>query len=432
MVNTVPYVVHTIPYRDRNLCLLMLAPILSLKRSSCPRCSNSSRTRFLQVLLVWGYYVVGAFQSSNAIAPSVSLYARRMVGNSDYLEDANNDSGTREAQRYRSRTGRPERDRPTQALEELISLNDPSGSPKIVVLGASGKIGRRVVKKFLEIENSDDMLVVGVVRNYDKAIHVLYDDLVLAKPKKGPRLQIIEGDLVPQEDLPATSRFDDDDEEEEQWKLRAKSASSFYGNKVEDYDNRHLLPDANEALEEAIKDASIIISCVGDVRKMNLWSDAIARPFLRLLKKDVSGWCRDKSHPFYVHYATTRKALGYAEREQIRRQASLVADAEAQGVDPSNVQAPRVRFLRISDNSVAQPPWHFIPLVTNTMHSMVFRYQEMAENLLSRSELVDSVVIRPGDLVDDERVRFMLRFTLCPTIFPLTSSPLPFLSVQKS
>ena len=304
-----------------------------------------------------------------------------------------------ESQRYRQ----PERERPTKALEELISLDNPSGSPKIVVLGASGRVGRRVVQKLLEMDD-DNMLVVGFVRSYDKAIHVLYDDLVLARPKKGPRLQIVEGDLVPIEELPASSYSGVDEEEEEDWRARAKSASSFFGTKMKDYDNRHLLPDINEVLEEAIRDASIIISCVGDVRKTNLWKDAIQRPFVRLLGQDVSRWCSDRTHPYFVHFSTTRKALGYAEREQIRREASLKASAEAQGMDTTDLHVPRLRFVRISDNSVSQPPWQFIPLVTNMLHSMVFKYQEMAENLLLQSSLVDSVIIRPGDLVDDERV----------------------------
>jgi hypothetical protein len=41
--------------------------------------------------------------------------------------------------------------------------------------------------------------------------------------------------------------------------------------------------------------------------------------------------------------------------------------------------------------------------LTNLFHSMVFRYQDMAEKAMESSPLVDTVTIRPGDLVDDER-----------------------------
>lgn len=64
---------------------------------------------------------------------------------------------------------------------------------------------------------------------------------------------------------------------------------------------------------------------------------------------------------------------------------------------------PRIRFIRISDLCVAHKPWSFVPLLTNVLHSLVFRYQDMAERLLAQSSLIETVTIRPGDLVDDER-----------------------------
>ena len=50
--------------------------------------------------------------------------------------------------------------------------------PKIVILDASGKIGRLVVKQLLEMK-SIDMTVVALVHDYDEAVQVLYDDLVV-------------------------------------------------------------------------------------------------------------------------------------------------------------------------------------------------------------------------------------------------------------
>jgi hypothetical protein len=292
-------------------------------------------------------------------------------------------------------------DRPTKTLAELIGPSASPAKPKIVVLGATGKIGRLVVKQLLEMKSADDMTVVALVRNYDKAIHVLYDELKLTRGKGGPKLHIIEGNLVPPEELPG---FEANQEEEEIWEQMASSAAAFYGTQRRDYDNRCLLPDVNEALEDAIRDCTTIISCVGSVRQTNLWTDILQRPLWRLLKADVSGWCQDGRHPFYVHYASTRKALGYAEREQLRREAAATALADAEELDPEEINVPRIRFVRISDLVVAHKPWYFVPVIANAVHSMVFRYQEMTEQLLESSSMLETVVLRPGDLVDDDRV----------------------------
>jgi hypothetical protein len=311
-----------------------------------------------------------------------------------------------EQEPQRERRPRPTMDPPTETLFDAFGPTSIPGKPKIVVLGATGRIGRNVVRQLMETK-SVDMEIVAFVRSSDKAIRVLYEDQVVVsgggknQNKRGPTLQIVEGDLVPPEELPGFGR--DDTEDEQQWKETAKSAASFYGNKVKDYDNRDLLPDVNESLKDAIRDCTTIISCVGSVRRTHLWHDVLARPFVRLLKADVSSWCNDGRHPFYVNYASTRKALGYAEREQVRREASATAVAESEDLDVNEIYVPRIRFIRISDLCVGYRPWDIVPVVANAVHSLVFRYQEMAEQLLEESSLVETVILRPGDLVDDER-----------------------------
>jgi hypothetical protein len=294
-------------------------------------------------------------------------------------------------------------ERPTETFLEVLGPGVSPAKPKIVVLGATGKVGRLVVKQLLEM-TSIDMTVVAFCRNYDKAISVLYDDMVVAKQgsNKGPRLQIVEGDLVPPEELPGFC--DDDSEDEQVWMDMAQSASQFYGTSVKEYDNREMLPEINEALQDAIKDCTTVISCVGSVRATNVWTDFLARPFSRLLRPDVSTWCKDGRHPYYVHYVSTRKALGYAEREQLRREAAAMALAESEDLEVDELSVPRIRFVRISDLCVGHKPWHFVPLVTNVIQSVVFRYHEMAEQLLDQSTMVETIVLRPGDLVDEERV----------------------------
>lgn len=162
------------------------------------------------------------------------------------------------------------------------------------------------------------------------------------------------------------------------------------------------------ALEEAIRGCTTIISCVGSVRPSNLWTDFLAMPLLRILRKDVSTWCRDRRHPYFVHFKSTQKALAYAEREQMRRETAAELedkddDNRDESSDPSVKRVPRIRFIRISDLCVTQKAWNLIPLLTNALHSMVFRYQDMTEKILSASTLIDTVILRPGDLVDDER-----------------------------
>lgn len=42
----------------------------------------------------------------------------------------------------------------------------------------------------------------------------------------------------------------------------------------------------------------------------------------------------------------------------------------------------------------------------------------MTERLLDQSTLLETIILRPGDLVDEERVRFMLRvFSYCIVVF---------------
>jgi len=222
-----------------------------------------------------------------------------------------------------------------------------------------------------------------------------------ANNQMNPKLQIVEGNLVPPEELP---RFVEDNSEDERvWEDTAKSASSFYRTKVEEYDNRELLPDINESLEDAIRDCTTIISCVGSIRPTHLWHDILARPIFRLLKADVSTWCKDGRHPYYVHYCSTRKALGYAEVEQLRREAAATTVAEAEGLDLNDINVPRIRFIRISDLSVIYKSWDIVPVIANAVHSLIFRYQEMAERLLDESTMIETVILRPGDLVDEER-----------------------------
>jgi hypothetical protein len=91
----------------------------------------------------------------------------------------------------------------TQLLE--IPTADKIARPKVVVFGASGRLGRRIIQTLMS--SQVDVDVVAFVRDYDKLNRALYnnEDLVLAemlqREDRGPKLRIIIGDLVYSEDI---------------------------------------------------------------------------------------------------------------------------------------------------------------------------------------------------------------------------------------
>lgn len=245
----------------------------------------------------------------------------------------------------------------------------------------------------------------------------MYDDLITTKQeRKGPKLQIVPAQLVSTAEMPAARRDDDDDTDDAEWFKRAQAAARFYGNQVTDYDDGRVMDEKEHAgaLEQIMQGCTAVVSCVGSVRTTKPWQDWW---LTRLLRKDVRSWCADAQHPFYTQYYTTRKLVHLAEREQERRNVLFQraqSDHDNQEKDCESAElmrrrrgknAPprRIRFVRLSDLAVTQQPWHVVPLLTNALRSMVFRYHEMADDLVVRSRLLDTVIVRAGDLVDEER-----------------------------
>lgn len=265
----------------------------------------------------------------------------------------------------------------------------------------------------------------------NKACRVLYDDLiVMAQERKGPKLQIVKAELVSRSDMPAAARYDPNDEviraeEDSEWLQRAKSAARFYGRAVSDYDDGRVTDEEENtcALETVIEGCTAIVSCVGAVRNSRPLQDWW---LTRLLARDVRHWCADATHPYYTQYHTTRKILHLAEREQERRNLAFQANNDNGlavgendddgGVDNGDKDAKslkrrrqktilprRIRLVRLSDLAVTEKAWHLVPVLTNALRSMVFRYHDMADDLVRRSLLLDTVIVRPGELVDEER-----------------------------
>ena len=59
-----------------------------------------------------------------------------------------------------------------------------------------------------------------------------------------------------------------------------------------------------------------------EVREISLLAGLLCAAPLALVSTDVSDWCKDARHPYYIHFCSTRKALRLAEREQKQREAA--------------------------------------------------------------------------------------------------------------
>ena len=283
------------------------------------------------------------------------------------------------------------------------STSNKSKPKPVLVLGATGRIGRLVVQQLLQY----NIKVRAFVRDYDLACEIFskYLDLGYENPRnpsnksdgKGKSLefvsargrtnnillQIVQGDIAP-EDVD----FSEDDDI------------------------------GYEALESAIKGCDTIISCTGTIRPSKL-SDYF--PPTRLWNQDIIKWCEDRRHPYYVNYLGIKKLMDIIKMEVERRERLKEDARESQtgasfSMDSSSThdETDKITIVRISDLSVAFPPWSFITILTNLARSMVFRYQEMAEQVLIKesSSTIRTIILRPGDLTDDERVRTISFFYL--------------------
>mmetsp|Transcript_7674 Transcript_7674/g.12027 ORF Transcript_7674/g.12027 Transcript_7674/m.12027 type:complete len:537 (-) Transcript_7674:1-1611(-) len=318
-------------------------------------------------------------------------------------------------------------ERPTQTQVETQGPPTEPDKPKIVVLGASGRIGRCVVQQLLDRKDLD-ITIVAVVRNLSRTHKALFDEEYLVPritvPRKhGPSLKLVLGDLVPPTSLPKARK-----EEEKDWKRRARSATNFFkGTSIADYDNISQNPlEENLTLEEALKDASVVISCVGAVRPS--WNDLLWGGGIRLLfPGKIRKWCNDARHPFYIHYETTRQALEYLEKmqsqkdeaaaaakdEDEKQKLSLTTTGENQSKQQQLDKNRRVRFIRVSDLMLSRPAWSFVAIWTNLFQSMVFRYQDMTERILQESPYIDTITLRPGDLTDEDRDSDITNVQIC-------------------
>lgn len=289
-----------------------------------------------------------------------------------------------------------------ETLFEKPSIKPGSLNPKIIVLGSTGKIGRLIIRKLITIP---DATVVAFARDYDTACEVLYDELTAQNTKAKLQLKVL--DLVPDQFVAGYKSTDDEDDDEE----FAVSASRFYQNDIKEYGSLSEKDDDIDLnpylkLQDAMTNATAVISTVGTVRTTLPFADYVFKPWRIFISPEK--WCKDKKHPYYVNYMFHRKLLEYAEEEQRRRNKIWRTWEASKSVDDDNDEesvkkVDKLRIIRISDLCLAAPVWNIVTVTTNICRSLVFKYQEQCEKLLLRSNLVDVIILRPGDLVDDVR-----------------------------
>lgn len=290
-----------------------------------------------------------------------------------------------------------------ETLFEKPDVKPGSLRPKIIVLGSTGRIGRLIIRKLMAVP---DATVVAFARDYDKACEVLYDELTDQNSQINLQLKVM--DLVPKQFVAGYKPSDEEDDDDEEF---AVSASRFYQNDIAEYGLRSTKHDEIDLnpylkLQDAMKNATAVISTVGTVRTTVPFADYIFKPWRIFTSPEK--WCKDKKHPYYVNYMFHKKLLEYAEEEQRRRnkiwrswEASRSVDDSAD--EESMKKVDKLRIIRISDLCLAAPAWNFVTVMTNICRSLVFRYQEKCEKLLLSSNLVDVIILRPGDLIDDVR-----------------------------
>jgi nucleoside-diphosphate-sugar epimerase len=148
-------------------------------------------------------------------------------------------------------------------LDSSLSENSEMSKP-ILVVGATGKVGRKVVQQLLDME----LPVRAMVRNHDKARELFSD--VLSSNGDRKELQLVVCDL-------GTA-------------------------------NR-------ESLESAVSGCEAIISVSGAMRFSKL---ADFLPW-RVFEEDASKWCSDKSHPFYVNLQAQKTLIDLATEYKCSR-----------------------------------------------------------------------------------------------------------------
>ena len=300
------------------------------------------------------------------------------------------------------------------------------------------------------MESKVDVDVVAYVNDYDTWQKGNDGDQfvfanVVQRRELGASLTVLEGDLI----------------DPQVFKNATDTDTTTNTHTDEDEMNMELAEYNSQQLHQAISGSTAIISCLQSSRATNFYTDYLRVPFLRIWKYNVSSWCFDETHPYYNIYLSHQRILQEMEleqqsrirtlemeREKQRRQeefekerfageddrfeySSIVSELRRKRQRLGNVDTystsmlfedlmsrnetamsiplkssgvtDRIKFIRISDVNMGRNPWRLGNILTNVFGSTVMRYEDMLDRMLKKSTLVDTVVLRVGEIVKEDR-----------------------------
>ena len=151
----------------------------------------------------------------------------------------------------------------TQAQFQPIPCKDKP--LPVLVVGATGKIGRLVVEQLL----AKDIPTRALVRNYDRAVEILGEDTVKSRRSL---LEVVVGDV---------------------------------------YDE--------EVLERAIKGCGSVVSLMGRQRRITHFLDLLPWRLFSTNICNVEKWSNDKTHPYFANFLAQKKIVKFAERHHLMK-----------------------------------------------------------------------------------------------------------------
>jgi hypothetical protein len=210
----------------------------------------------------------------------------------------------------------------TRLYDSKDEKAEPSFKPTLVV-GATGRVGRIIVRTLLEQSKP----VRALVRDVSKAREVFGDN---------PNLELV---VVP--DL-------------------------------------GLYREYSRELEKAVDGCEAVISVSGTVRFSKITDFMLPWRFLRT---DVSSWA-DSSHPYFCNYKAQCFLVDLAEKYNVKR------------------------FVRLTGLSTGYSIFNPVTVIFSSLLSLTTRYHFLCEKYLHNSR-VPHVIVRPGALMDGERVSYI-------------------------
>ena len=158
-----------------------------------------------------------------------------------------------------------EREIPTETQAQFQPMPLKEKLLPVLVVGATGKIGRLVVEQLL----AKDIPTRVLVRDYDRAVEILGEDAVKARKSL---LEVVVGDVHDE-----------------------------------------------EVLERAMKGCGSVVSLIGQLRRITRLFDLLPWRLFSSNKFSVERWCNDKSHPYFLNFLAQKNIVKFAEKHHLKK-----------------------------------------------------------------------------------------------------------------